>query len=312
MAADQCQMTRSSPLHVAMHDGIGVITAGINGTPVQLIVNTASSFSFLSMAVANRLHLPLVGPYPLGPMSAYITTVHTLSIFGYDAHNVKLGVSGRGTAGTDGTLGEDELHLADVEYDFANGLMRIVVPKNCGSQPLAYWAVGKGVSTVKLEPETETVQTGRIASWVRVNGIRLYAVFVTGRYSSVLSRGAARRLGLAPGGAGVEPIPGRSGTRSPALWSAPIATFQIGSETIEHTHLLVADGPTALGVDLEIGADFFQSHHVYIANSQHRMYITYNGGPVFALDAKQQQKSHAGAALRPGPSGSPGTHPASP
>lgn len=313
MAADQCQMTRSPPLHVAMRNGIGVITAGINGTPVQLVVNTASSFSVLSMAAAKRLRLPLVGPYPLGPMSAYITTVSTLSIFGYPAHNVKLGVSGGGPTDTDGTLGEDELRLADVEYDFANETMRLVVPKECGSQPLAYWAAGKGVSTIKLEPEAETGKTGLVASWVRVNGIRLYAVFVTGRYGSVLSGAAARRLGVAPGAPGVEPIPSRNGTESPVLWSAPIATFQIGSETIEHTHLLVAAGPTSLGADLEIGTDFFQSHHVYIANSQHRMYITYNGGPVFALDAKQQQQnSHAGAALPTGPGGIAGTHSGSP
>jgi hypothetical protein len=104
---------------------------------------------------------------------------------------------------------------------------------------------------------------GRVASWVRVNGIRLYAVFVTGRYGSVLSGAAARRLGVAPGAPGVEPIPSRNGTESPVLCSGPIATFQIGSETIEHTHLLVADGPTALGVDLEIGTDFFQFIIIY-------------------------------------------------
>jgi hypothetical protein len=89
------------------------------------------------MAAAKRLHLPLVGPYPLGQMSAYITTVNTLSIFSYQAHNVTLGVSSSGPTGTDGSLGEDELRLADVEYDFANEIMRLAVPKDCGSQPLA-------------------------------------------------------------------------------------------------------------------------------------------------------------------------------
>ena len=32
-----------------------------------------------------------------------------------------------------------------------------------------------------------------------------------------------------------------------------------------------------------IGADFFLSHHVYVANSQRKLYFTYNGGPVFNL-----------------------------
>jgi tetratricopeptide (TPR) repeat protein len=36
-----------------------------------------------------------------------------------------------------------------------------------------------------------------------------------------------------------------------------------------------------------IGADFFLSHRIYVASSQHRLYFTYNGGPVFNLKASQ-------------------------
>jgi len=32
-----------------------------------------------------------------------------------------------------------------------------------------------------------------------------------------------------------------------------------------------------------LGSDFFVSHHVFVANSQHKLYVTYNGGPVFNL-----------------------------
>jgi tetratricopeptide (TPR) repeat protein len=32
-----------------------------------------------------------------------------------------------------------------------------------------------------------------------------------------------------------------------------------------------------------IGADFFLSHRVYVASGQHKLYFTYNGGPVFNL-----------------------------
>jgi hypothetical protein len=30
-----------------------------------------------------------------------------------------------------------------------------------------------------------------------------------------------------------------------------------------------------------LGADFFQSHRVYVARSQRRIYVSYMGGPVF-------------------------------
>jgi len=34
-----------------------------------------------------------------------------------------------------------------------------------------------------------------------------------------------------------------------------------------------------------LGADFFLAHHIYVAYSQNKLYFTYNGGPVFALNA---------------------------
>ncbi len=35
-----------------------------------------------------------------------------------------------------------------------------------------------------------------------------------------------------------------------------------------------------------LGGDFFVSHHVYVSNSQHKLYFTYNGGPVFDLSSR--------------------------
>jgi tetratricopeptide (TPR) repeat protein len=56
----------------------------------------------------------------------------------------------------------------------------------------------------------------------------------------------------------------------------------VGGEEIRYTHMRVAD-IDLLGRDMWIGADFFLSHRVYVANSQHRIYFTYNGGPVFNI-----------------------------
>ena len=37
-----------------------------------------------------------------------------------------------------------------------------------------------------------------------------------------------------------------------------------------------------------LGVDFFLAHRVYVANSQHRLYFTYNGGPVFDFSAARK------------------------
>ena len=46
-----------------------------------------------------------------------------------------------------------------------------------------------------------------------------------------------------------------------------------------------------------LGADFFLSHRILVSNSQHKLYFTYNGGPVFQLD----RGAVAGAKPRPAP-----------
>jgi tetratricopeptide (TPR) repeat protein len=55
--------------------------------------------------------------------------------------------------------------------------------------------------------------------------------------------------------------------------------------------------------DMLLGADFFVSHHVFVANSQRKLYLTYNGGAVFNLSkgaATQEsnpQDAEVGAAV---------------
>jgi tetratricopeptide (TPR) repeat protein len=40
-----------------------------------------------------------------------------------------------------------------------------------------------------------------------------------------------------------------------------------------------------------IGADFYLSHRIYVATSQHKLYFTYNGGPVFNLTSSPSTKA---------------------
>ena len=50
-----------------------------------------------------------------------------------------------------------------------------------------------------------------------------------------------------------------------------------------------------------VGADFFLSHRVFVSNSQHKLYLTYNGGPVFNLaNAAPRPHRFAGRATRAG------------
>jgi tetratricopeptide (TPR) repeat protein len=69
-------------------------------------------------------------------------------------------------------------------------------------------------------------------------------------------------------------------------WLAPFASFKLGSEEVRHTKLRFASFnlPDA---DMVLGMDFFLSHRIYVANSQHKLYFTYNGGPIFNLSIQE-------------------------
>ena len=126
--------------------------------------------------------------------------------------------------------------------------------------------------------------------------------FDTGAPTSILSLQAAARAGIKPESPGVVPAGESSGIGRGvyATYIAPFASFKIGEEEIKNTRLRFG-GIELPNADMLIGADFFLSHRIYVANSQHKLYFTYNGGPVFNLSATK----HAQAPVGPGPSPGP-------
>jgi tetratricopeptide (TPR) repeat protein len=64
---------------------------------------------------------------------------------------------------------------------------------------------------------------------------------------------------------------------------ATASSFKIGDgEEIKNARLRIADLDLP-DTDMLLGSDFFVSHHIFVSNSQRKLYLTYNGGPVFNL-----------------------------
>ena len=220
-----------------------------------------------------------------GSTSAQIATVKEFTLAGIQLHDVEFLVGGsEAGGGTTGLLGQNFLEKWDVDYDLAKGVIRLFRAEDCKHTMLAYWAAaGQPVSTMDigyttpLKPHT----TGRAF----INGVKIGVMFDTGSWVSMLSLKAAARAGVKPDSAGVVDA-GYSigiGRGSVKNYIAPFSSFKIGDdEEIKNARLRIADIDFEEG-DMLLGADFFLSHHVYVANSQHRLYITYNGGPVFNL-----------------------------
>jgi tetratricopeptide (TPR) repeat protein len=269
-----------------------VISAEINGEKARFIVDTGSFWGFLSPAAAAQYKLPLsYAPGGLyvqsigGSFVPKIATVATFSVAGVGAHGAEFLVGNNDfQGGVAGILGQNIFRIADVDFDFADGVLRFVKPQHCGDAALAYWASTQPVGMVSVEWTSER-RTELIAQ-AAVNGHKINVLFDTGAWRSVLSLDAARRAGITPGSPGVVAAGASTGLGSKpvTVWAATIDKFSLGGETIEHTHLLIGD----IGLehaDMLLGSDFFLAHHIYVAYSQDKLYFTYNGGPVFDVNA---------------------------
>jgi predicted aspartyl protease len=195
-----------------------------------------------------------------------------------------------------GILGQNFLSLMDVEYDFGHGVMNLVRAQDCRDANLAYWAADGVYSELPLESTEDA--GGHTVGTVLINGVKMRAIFDTGASTSFLTQRAAARAGVKITDPGVEEAGYASGVDRDRIktWTARFASVKIGGEEIANG-LLRIGATSADSFDILIGADFFLSHHVYVANSQKKIYFTYNGGRVFNV-APQNEAAAAPAGAK--------------
>ena len=284
-----------------------VVTAKIDGTDVRFVLDSGAFFSFISPASAAALKLRTFPAPPGfsvrgvgGSIQVNLTRVATFDFNGIALHDVEFVVGGNDIGGNSiGLLGRNVLQMADAEYDLAQGMVRILMPHDCEDVALSYWTKpGDSYSVMSIAKPRESQVLGShvlkaasfkeaITGVAYVNGVEIRVMFDTGAETSFLTVKAAARAGIKLGSGSVVPAGYNFGVgRSQvATYLAPVSSFKIGDEEIRNTRLRLGDTEIGDGVDMLIGADFFLSHHIYVANSQHKLYFTYNGGPVFNLGA---------------------------
>jgi predicted aspartyl protease len=261
-----CQLKRYAVMPVVMEGFRPIVTAKIDGHEIRFIADSGAFFSTMSKASANRLHLYLRDP-PFGlKVSGFsgstdvkVTTTHTFELFGYTFPSMDFVVGADNILSTErdvvGLLGDNILTGSDVEFDLANGAIRLINADDCAHAQLAYWA--KDPNTV-AEVRLDSSEPFHLIGDAKVNGKRMRVLFDTGTPLSFLSLHAAARVGLTPQSPGVVPAGAARGIgdRNFATWIIPVTELDIGGEAIKNTRLRVADAEMD-DEDLVLGADFF-------------------------------------------------------
>jgi tetratricopeptide (TPR) repeat protein/predicted aspartyl protease len=295
-ATEPCKLVALSEIPVTMDGLRPVVVAQINGTDARFSLDSGAFWSMLSRASAEQFQLPLdhtrlpVGFSIVGiggRADAAVTTIKDFRLLNIPIRNADFIVGG-GEAGYDtvGLLGQNILRIGDVEYDLAHGLIRFFRVEGCKNANLAYWAKN-GDPYSLMDIEWATPGRPHTIGKAYLNGAKIRVAFDTGSPLSMVGLHAAARAGVKPDGPGTTPAGFARGVGSGAVptWIANFASLKIGDEEVRNARLRFGD----IGIDFDmlLGADFFLSHRIYVANSQKRLYFTYSGGPVFDLRASR-------------------------
>lgn len=291
-AEADCTVQKMAELPVRISGPRMLVTAQINGSDAAFLVDSGAFFSTIATKAAIQRGLKLEPPPPNlrvygvgGQVRVDVVTVKSFTLDGAPFADVDFIAGSDFGPGVAGLLGLNVLRYADVEYDFTGHMIRLLRPKGCETANLGYWPSSRGVSVLPLEAQSR--EKPHAIGHADVSGVHMRVMFDTGASSSVLSLAAARRAGIRTDSPGVVPSGPQGGMNRQPLptWIAPVESFELGGEQIKNTHLRIGEiGVAGLeSPDMLLGADFFRSHHVLISNSQHKVYFTYEGGPVFDL-----------------------------
>lgn len=316
VANANCALRLLGSLPVDMQGLSPIVSAKINGTEARFLLDTGAYYSIISDEAAAKYRLQvhsMPGTFYIqgtgGIQQARQAMVGSFDFIGMPAHNVQFLVIDT-DFGDDyaGIFGQNLMRFTDVEYDLANGIVRLFKPVGCEGQPLAYWAVSTPYTSIDLQYVDATED--HLRSTATIDGKRMTVILDTGSVRSFLSLQAAASVGITPDSTGVKFLGFSAGVgpRHNRIWSAPVDTFQLGGEKVQHTHLLISDLDAAHQVgqigdarpDMMLGEDFFLSHRIYVSYSQRKVYFTYNGGPLFNLTLPEL------AGTAPKPAASPG------
>jgi tetratricopeptide (TPR) repeat protein/predicted aspartyl protease len=323
-ARAECKLNQIMELPVTMLGTRPTVTLLVNGQPARFLVDSGSWASVIDTTAARALGLKLaktdeksrgVG----GDVDLYFTTIDSLAI-NKDASLGKVDMLASvdvGGSGYIGLIGQNILGFADIEYDLPHGAIRFFKQDGCKGANLGYWgqpaAVEIDLTHTGKRPESRDRDPNHydpgdlnrdVRAAAQINGQRVIVTFDTGASSSMLNRNVAARVGVTPDTPGAVSVGLFSGIGSErkAAWVAPFDSFALGDERINHTRLQFGD-LDRVQTDMLLGADFFLSHRIFIANSLSKAFVSYVGGPVFNFEAANLAKARP-ADDAPGPSAS--------
>ena len=296
-ASAACSL-KTQPIAVKMTGAIPMVTNGlpmvevkVNGKTGHFLLDSGSAVNQISAKFAAAQKLTSTKVTDKGPA---VATVAKFEFAGATLANVPFASTDR-LGEADGVIGQTVLRQGDVEYDLMGGKVQLAKAEGCEGVAMVYWAKdGQTYSEMPLEPLDKDAPFTK--SEVTINGVKLRAMFDSGLPYTTITEKAAAKVGVKPGDPGVKSF----GDAAARVWLGAFASVKIGDEEIKNAPLEIVRSDDD-SYEVLLGADFFAAHHIYVANSQGKIYLTYSGlpgAPVFMAHTPQPAGMDTTAASR--------------
>jgi predicted aspartyl protease len=290
-AIADCKLQNTAELPVTLIGLHPLISVSINGSDIPVVLDSGATFNLLSYDAATKLHLRL---HSLRGVTVSGVGGPGRTLMAFAVADVRLGaaravgtkfiVTGEQIGSASGFIGGLVLRDFDVDYDLTSGVVKLARASDCDGVALAAWAKSQPYSVADMDRAA-----GAPTIFGYINGVETRIEFDTGASTSILDIRAAARAGITPNSVGA--VAGGDvygvGRSHMKTWVVPVASVKIGEEEIRNVRLRIGN-ISSTGADMLLGTDFFLSHRVYLSNSQHKVYFTYNGGSVFNLNPLQR------------------------
>ena len=279
-AISPCSVTTLAVLPLSLRNGHYLTVAQINGTPVEMLVDTGAAVSTIDPRVARTLRLEadrrrrstIIGAGGTSTASAASVTARSFDLEGLHLGPVTLLANTLAALGTapSGLIGADLLARFDVEFDPSRGRLVLHGVTGCSGHFIDW---SEPAEAVPLQHFFD----GRLkTATVAVNGIDLPALVDTGSTQTVLFTQGARRLGAAATrsgtdrtGFGLGAVPGQRIT----MFAHRFASLRLGSETLADPQLIVANG-NPLGVQMILGLDILARRRIWLSYATDQMFVS--------------------------------------
>lgn len=305
-----CTLVKIADLPIRVVRNKLIVDGTINGQKIGVVIDTGATLTLILRPATDRLGLQRYEArgYRIfgmgGETNAESVLIDDFRLGQASRKGWRMLVAGEHEIAEGAVLlGEDFLSQFDVEFDLAHNVVRLFQAKNCEGVSLAYWT-SEERGEVAIDPVYD--YQPRILLTVQINGQPVKAMLDSGADGSALTKADAARSGVTPETAGVVAVQSGTGLgpKKVDMWIGAFDSVVIGNESINPAHIYFGDlykgqTYTSIGSRLSksveterpmlLGVDFLRAHRVLVSHSQHKMYFTYLGGPVFAPPPRPPQ-----------------------